>query len=86
MWCLQLSLRWEFSTNMYRLKAPMLVPLTIGVIGIGVEHQKGPNRGLRTMTRAALKRGWGAGEVREHLESGFSPTNLRKENFLEAMM
>ena len=38
------------------------MPLTIGVIGIGVEPQKGPNRGLRTMTRAALKRGWGAGE------------------------
>ena len=55
------------------------MPLTIGVIGIGVEPQKGPNRGLRTMTRAALKRGWGAGEVREHLESGFSHTNLRRE-------
>ena len=64
----------------------MLVPLTTGFIGIGVESPKGPSRSLRTMTRTALKRSWGAGEVREHLESGFSPTKLRIENFLEAMM
>lgn len=62
----------------------MLVPLTIGITGIGVEPPKGPNRGLRTMTRGCIKEGLGCRRGERTFGEWFFLYKLEKRELLEA--